>query len=163
MKDLEWFLKNDLNYIKENLNINILKEKDEDRCTILHNLFWVNKDLETIKYVFVFTKKECPSLFLEKSNNENTILHYLFWYNEDLEIIKYVLDFTKLNFPSLFLEKNNSRSSIFHSYFLNKSFKGKYFFDFTKNNIPEILSENYSEKYYSKYNLILPLTFQIQN
>jgi len=92
---LEEFFKNDLNYIKENLNLDLLKQKDVYGYTILHHFLKINKDVETIKYIFDFTQKNYPSLFLEKNNCGSTIIHYLFIYNNDLETIKYVIDFTK--------------------------------------------------------------------
>jgi len=116
MFDFRNFLKNDLNYIKEKLNVKILNQKNNGRSTFLHYLFWKNNYLETFKYVLEFTKTNCPSLFLEKDIHGRTILHYFFWDNNDLETFKYVLDFTK-KYPSLFLEKDNDGRTIFHYLF----------------------------------------------
>jgi len=156
--------KQDLNYIQQNLSLDILKKKDKDGFTSLHYLFRFNKDLETFKYVLIFTKKECPRLFLEKYNYGIPIIHYLFYWNNNLEIIKYVLDFTQKNYPSLFLEKTISGCTFFEYYFsYNYHYEKttKYISFFTKNNFPEILSDK--RKFSFEENLILPLTFQIKN
>jgi len=134
-------LKGDLNVIKGKLNL-LLKQKDHYGDTILHDLLLYNKNLDTIKYVFDYTKINHPELFFSKNNSGNSILYNLLNYNDKIEIIEYVLDFTKDNFPNLFLEKdNNERSFLSFFIFPNKDFKIKYVFDFLKNNCPNIFSE----------------------
>lgn len=106
--NFEKFFSQDLNYIKENLNVNILTQKD-DHVKILHYFFYLVRDLEIIKYVLDFTKHNCPSLFLERNIYGRTILHCLFDSRQDAEIIEYVLDFAKINYPIMFQEFSYSK------------------------------------------------------
>jgi len=153
------FFQNDTKYIKENL----INQKDIYGNTILHCLIQRKKNLKLISSIFDFTMINCSSLFLEKNINGYTFLHFICI--QDLEIFKYVFDFTKRNCPNLFLEKNNFRKT-FYCCILSCNRKlniDKYIFQIIKNNIPEILSDAIIKEYFPKKNLILPLTFQIQN
>jgi len=63
----------------------------------------------------------------------------------------------------LILEKDNDGFTFLH-YLLkinNDVEIFKYVFDFTEKNFPEIISDKHS--FFSNKNLVLPLTFQIQN
>lgn len=196
------FLKNNLHYIREKLNLDILKQKD-DQFSILQSLFGVNDleiityifdfakehypalflqkcygiiflvdliisntDLNTIKYVFDFTKNNYPFLFLEKDDYGRTILQFLGW-NKCSKTFKYVLDFVKNHFPQLFFEKNWLGDAIPYFNISNNDvcITGKHikYFEFIEQNFPEILT-NETEFYFpSDNNIVLPLTFQIQN
>jgi len=148
--DFKKFLSRDLSVIKKELNVEILKRKNNCGDTILHYLFWFlsNPSLEKIKYTLKYCCKKYPSLFLEKNNYESTILHNLFYNNHSLETIKYVFDYCIKNYPYLFLEKNIDGDTILYNL-------GKNGLKFLKYNFPEI-SENTN-------NFILPLMIEIQN
>jgi len=161
--ELDDFLDNDLEYIKENLKLNIVEQSADNGSTILNRLIIKNKDLEIIKCIFEFVNTSIPNLFLEKFNGRHTILHItLYKRNNYSEETRFIFDFVKKNFPNLFLEKLHPALVI-----CIKTSKDpntvKYIFDFTKNNFPEILSDKIIKNYSSKNNLVLPLTFQIHN
>jgi len=172
----------DIEKIKECLQFmkkhSLIPEKNYCDSTILHYFFLSDqKNLETIKYVFEFLIFHSPKMFLEKNNVGDTFLINFLAYNYNLKTkIKYVFGFINNNFPSLFFEKNNYGQTFINYFTINEDPETiKYFLNFVRNNIPEILTDallierSKREIFYGKvyknpnYNLILPLTFQIQN
>jgi len=145
-------------------NKKLFLEKDSTRRTIIHYVLQYVRELEIIQYVFNFTKLNCSELFLEKSLRKQTFLHLSLIYSTNLKTIKYVFDFAKKFFPDLFLENDYiSQTILFYSSYYNSSKNTFYCFRFLRNNVPEIITDKDYKKYYSKNNLSLPLTFQIQN
>jgi len=169
----ENFFKKNLRKIKEELCFALIIEKDSNKRTILHHLFWSKKNLEIVKYVLNFCKDFYPSLFLERDDTGCTILPYLMFGNNKTKTIKYVLNFCKDFCPSLFLEKDNQKCN-FLPYIspyscisvINKII---YIHTYIENNFPEvsrftIITQKTSDILCERRNhLILPLTFQIQN
>jgi len=76
--DFEVFIRNDLKYFKENLTLDILRQKVIMGNTFLYELLLHNKDLDVIKYVFSKIKNECPNLFLEKTTGHTIIYCFIF-------------------------------------------------------------------------------------
>jgi len=190
--DFRDFLNQDLSVIKQELNLELLKQKHHGN-TILDYLVEDNS-LSKVKYIFEFCNYKCPFLFLEKNNGGRTFLHYLIYCNNFLHIIKYLFKFSKCRFPSLFLEKDNFGYTILHYLnfetfcnakiilkfcilhypylFLEKNMYGNTFFSglFYRNSfsskvkyIINFCSLNYPEISRTTNNFILPLFMEIQN
>jgi len=155
--NLETFLNQDLSVIKKELNLDILKKKDdEDESIILHELFWYRSSLPKVKYIFRFCKKHYPSLFFEKNDlNKKYLVVSLYFHPRYLCVIKYVLKFSILNFPYLFLEKDEYGHTCYDCFDPDTLSIEKYVLKFFSLNFPEIS--------YSTNNFILPLTIEIQN
>jgi len=140
------FLKEDLRVVKKELNLELLKEKDEDGYILLQCLFYYTNSLDVVKYVFKMYKLHFPELFSKKDNFGRTIIDKLFFYNnyKSLPIIKYALNFFKKHYHNLFIEKYNEREKIlYYSYsFLNciltnsRQLSLKYVFNFYMRNFP---------------------------
>jgi len=145
--DFKKFLSQDLSIIKKELNVDILKRKDDIGNTILHYLFCYTRSLHITKYVIKYCCKKYPSLILEKNGLGRTILHYLFYYNS-LEKIKYVLKYCCKKYPSLCLKKDKDGKTIIYSLGPNG---------------PKFLKYNFPEISIHTNNFILPLTMEIQN
>jgi len=156
--DFEKFLSQDLSVIKQELNVDFLKQKDDNGYTIIVDLFYYSNSLKLVKYVFKFCKIYQKTLFLEKSNFNNTILNHLFSCSHDsVSVTKYVFKFCILNCPYLFLQKNFI-GKIFLSILIYSRYitpKIKYGLKFSSLNFPEISIHT--------NNFILPLMMEIQN
>jgi len=105
------FLKKNLNFVKEVLYVDLLKEKDKYGNIILHNLFYYTNSLDVVKYVFKMYKLHFPELFLKKDYKGPLVINNLLFYNNSLSTLIYVLNFFKKHYPILFFKKqirNNS-------------------------------------------------------
>jgi len=113
-------------------------------CLFLNELFYFNKNLETIKYVLCFVKKNYPKLLSRIDNwNGGTFFTYFLHVNKNLGVIKYVFNFVKDNCPVLFFSRNSVRETILHKLFVSKvNLKIiKFVFNFVKDNCPSLFFE----------------------
>jgi len=109
------FLNQSDDTIKSKITKELLQEKDKSGNSFFYN--FINKicpnKIEILKYVFDFTKKNCPELLLEKDSYSQNIL---FWgIMNHLEILKYIFEEIEVLNPHLILEKDIHNDTILHS------------------------------------------------
>jgi len=158
------FLEQDLSVIKKELNIDILKQKDKTRVSLLYVTLKYNRSLKKLKYILKFCILNCKTLFLEKFpyHSENTILHEIPTLYKPLTTSKYILKFFILNFPFIFLEKTN-RGHTLNDINLPYINSAMFTYDASAHYTYKFHIYNFPELSYRTNIFILPLLIEMQN